>query len=59
MNRTSGVHTVGMPILWAPADAKIGEREVLAAMLEVDAEVVAGHDGILLTCDKVSGPIRG
>ncbi|MFG1711352.1 IS982 family transposase [Nonomuraea sp. M3C6] len=42
----------GMPILWALADPKIGEREVLAAMLEVDAGVVAGHDGILLICDK-------
>jgi hypothetical protein len=42
----------GMPILWALADPKIGEREVLAAMLEVDADVVAQHDGILLICDK-------
>ncbi|MFD0502022.1 IS982 family transposase [Streptomyces chiangmaiensis] len=42
----------GMPILWALADPKIGEREVLAAMLEVDADVAAEHDGILLICDK-------
>ncbi|MFI7124944.1 hypothetical protein ACIBQ1_04580 [Nonomuraea sp. NPDC050153] len=41
-----------MPILWALADPKIGEREVLAAMLEVEASVVADHDGILLICDK-------
>jgi hypothetical protein len=41
-----------MPILWALADPKIGEREVLAAMLEVEAGVVAGHDGILLISDK-------
>jgi hypothetical protein len=43
---------VGMPILWALADPKIGEREVLSAMLEVDSAVTAGHEGILLICDK-------
>lgn len=37
---------VGMPIMWALADPKLGEREVLAAMLEVEADVTAGHDGI-------------
>src|SRR4051794_3626330 len=42
----------GMPILWALANPKIGEREVLAAMLEVDAELVASRDGILLISDK-------
>jgi hypothetical protein len=42
----------GMPILWALANPKIGEREVLAAMLEPDAELVAGHGGILLISDK-------
>src|SRR2546421_332126 len=42
----------GMPILWALADPKLGEREVLAAMLEVDADVAAAHEGILLICDK-------
>ena len=42
----------GMPILWALANAKLGEREVLAAMLEVDAELVASRDGILLISDK-------
>ncbi|WP_375336024.1 transposase [Nocardia sp. SYP-A9097] len=42
----------GMPILWALADPKIGEREVLSAMLEVEAGVVAEHDGILLVCDE-------
>ncbi|MBB2741440.1 UNVERIFIED_ORG: hypothetical protein FHR35_001260 [Microbispora rosea subsp. rosea] len=42
----------GMPILWALADPKIGEREVLAALLEVEAGVAAEHDGILLICDK-------
>jgi hypothetical protein len=41
-----------MPILWALANPKLGEREVLAAMLEHDAEVIAGHDGILLISDK-------
>lgn len=42
----------GMPILWALANPKIGEREVLAAMLEIDAGVTAEHDDILLICDK-------
>lgn len=42
----------GMPILWALADPKLGEREVLAAMLEVEAGVVAEHEGILLISDK-------
>ncbi|MFE9690704.1 hypothetical protein [Micromonospora sp. NPDC005806] len=42
----------GMPILWALANPKIGEREVLAAMLEVEAGVVAEYDRILLITDK-------
>lgn len=29
-----------MPILWALAGPKLDEREVLAAMLEVDAQLV-------------------
>jgi hypothetical protein len=41
-----------MPILWAPANSKLGEREVLAAMLEVEADVVAEHRGVLLITDK-------
>lgn len=42
----------GMPILWALADPKLGEREVLAAMLEVDAALVADRPGLLLISDK-------
>lgn len=42
----------GMPILWALANPKIGEREVLAAMLEIDAGLVAEREGILLISDK-------
>ena len=42
----------GMPICWALADPKLGEREVLAAMLEVDADLVAARPGLLLICDK-------
>jgi hypothetical protein len=42
----------GMPILWALADPKIDEREVLAAMLEVDADLVAERPGLLLIADK-------
>uniref|UniRef100_UPI001CE46EB9 IS982 family transposase n=1 Tax=unclassified Nocardia TaxID=2637762 RepID=UPI001CE46EB9 len=42
----------GMPILWALADAKLGEREVLSAMLEVESNVLAEHEDILLITDK-------
>ncbi|GAA3524603.1 hypothetical protein FHR32_003794 [Streptosporangium album] len=42
----------GMPIMWALANPKIGEREVLAAMLEVDAGLVAAREGIVLISDK-------
>jgi hypothetical protein len=42
----------GLPILWALADPKIGEREVLAAMLARDAALVADRDGLLLIADK-------
>lgn len=36
----------------ALANPKLDEREVLAAMLEVDAELVARREGILLISDK-------
>ena len=42
----------GMPILWALANPKIDEREVVAAMLEVDAELIADRPGLLLIADK-------
>jgi hypothetical protein len=43
----------GMPIMWALANPKTGEREVLAAMLEVDAELVRRRGGgVLLISDK-------
>jgi hypothetical protein len=42
----------GMPIIWALANPKIGEREVLAAMLEVEADLVAERKDILLISDK-------
>lgn len=42
----------GMLILWALAAPKLGEREVLSAMLEVGPDVAAEHDDILLVCDK-------
>jgi hypothetical protein len=41
-----------MPILWALTNPKICERQVLAAMLEVEAGVAAEHPGILLISDK-------
>lgn len=46
------MHPGGDADLVALADPKIGEREVLSAMLEVDAAVAGEHDGILLICDK-------
>lgn len=42
----------GMPIMWALANAKIGEREVLSAMLQVEAGVVSTHPGVVLISDK-------
>jgi hypothetical protein len=41
-----------MPILWALADPKLGERKVLAAMLEVDADLVRERPSLLLISDK-------
>ena len=37
----------GMPIVWAPANPKIGEREALASMAETDVGLVAAREGIL------------
>jgi hypothetical protein len=42
----------GLPVLWALASPGIGEREVLQAMLEVDAELVRERPGLLLVTDK-------
>jgi hypothetical protein len=42
----------GLPVLWALASPKIGEREVLEAMLEVDAQLVRERQGLLLITDK-------
>jgi hypothetical protein len=42
----------GMPILWALANPKIGEREVLEAMLDRDADLIASRKGIILITDK-------
>jgi hypothetical protein len=43
---------VGMPILWALASPKMDEREVLQAMLDVDADLVADRPGLLIITDK-------
>jgi hypothetical protein len=51
----------GLPILWALADPKIGEREVLEAMLHRDADLIAsrtagpGHGLVLITDKGFSG----
>jgi hypothetical protein len=42
----------GIPIMWPLANPKIGEREVLATMLEVDAGLVAQREATLLISDK-------
>ncbi|WP_369253937.1 IS982 family transposase [Streptomyces sp. R35] len=42
----------GMPILWALANPKMGEREVLQAMLDVESDLVAQRPGLLLISDK-------
>jgi hypothetical protein len=40
----------GMPVMWCLANPKIGEREVLAALLERDHHLI--HDGQILLADK-------
>jgi hypothetical protein len=46
----------GLPILWALANPKIGEREVLEAMLHRDADLIASRtldgSGLVLITDK-------
>lgn len=42
----------GMPIMWALANPKMDEREVLQAMLDIDAGLVADRPGLLLMSDK-------
>ncbi|MFF5265180.1 IS982 family transposase [Actinomadura viridis] len=42
----------GMPISWALANPKLDEREVVAAMLEVEPELAADRPGLLLIADK-------
>jgi hypothetical protein len=42
----------GLPIMWALASPALGEREVLAAMLEQEAGLVAEREGVLLIADK-------
>jgi hypothetical protein len=41
-----------MPILWALANPKIGEREVLEAMLHRDADLIASRTDLILISDK-------
>ena len=42
----------GIPVMGPLANAELGEREVLAAMLEVDTDLVADREKILLISDK-------
>jgi hypothetical protein len=48
----SGAPRPGCRSLWALADPKIGERQILAAMLEAGADLVAARPGLLLITDK-------
>ena len=41
-----------MPILWALADPKIGEREALTAMLDVEPQLATARPGLILITDK-------
>ena len=41
-------------ILWALANPKLDEREVLQAMLDVDEDLVADRPGLLIIADKGS-----
>ncbi|MER7282130.1 hypothetical protein ABT369_47645 [Dactylosporangium sp. NPDC000244] len=41
-----------MPILWALADAKLGEREVVEAMLDREPQLLADRPGLPLITDK-------
>jgi hypothetical protein len=41
-----------MPITWALANPKLDEREVVAAMLEVEPDLAANRPGLLLIADK-------
>lgn len=42
----------GMPILWALANPKLDEREVLTAMLDREPDAVTCRPGLLLIADK-------
>ncbi|SFF31497.1 Transposase DDE domain-containing protein [Streptomyces mirabilis] len=42
----------GMPILWALANPKLDEREVLTAMLDREPDAVTDRPGLLLIADK-------
>ncbi|WP_405628701.1 IS982 family transposase [Streptomyces sp. NBC_01174] len=42
----------GMPILWALANPKIDEREILTAMLDREPETVTDRPGLLVIADK-------
>nr|WSZ98251.1 hypothetical protein OH820_23555 [Streptomyces sp. NBC_00857] len=39
-------------ILWAPANRKLDEREVLQAMLDIDEDLVADRPGLLIIADE-------
>ena len=41
-----------MPVTWALANPKIDEREVMAAMLEREPDLVAHRPGLLIIADK-------
>lgn len=52
------MHSDRDPIMWAVANPKIGEREVLTAMLEVDADPVARREASCSPRTRDSRPGR-
>jgi hypothetical protein len=43
---------VGLPVLWALADPKLDEREVLTAMLDREPHLATDRPGLLIIADK-------
>ena len=41
-----------MPVLWALADPRLGEREVLAAMADAEPQLATARPGLALITDK-------
>ncbi|KOT98158.1 transposase [Streptomyces sp. NRRL F-5755] len=42
----------GLPVNWALADPKLDEREVLAALVDTDTDLITARPGLLIVADK-------